>query len=195
MAPLAQPDAIAHADWGSAAAKRIVATAQLGPGGVYLAHMAQPVGDGGSLLERMGVGGTPTRTLLGFDFPIGLPRAYADRAEIENFSAWLRGLDVDAPFFSVADDLSEVSIDRPFLPRNLTEKSPGIKSRFRAALGLSASESLRLCERAHAERGPASETLLDPRSEGRRQGDPRRLARCDQARTPGFEPSVRDLAV
>lgn len=62
----ALPDAIAHADWGTAEAKRMVATAERGRGGVYVAHKARTVGQAGALPERMGVAGTPTTVLLGF---------------------------------------------------------------------------------------------------------------------------------
>ena len=164
------PDAIAHADLGTAQAKRMVATAELGPGGVYVAHEARIVGQTGALRERMRVAGTPRTVLLGFDFPIGVPRAYAARAGIENFATWLRGLNTGAPLFTVADDISEVSIERPFFPRiNVTEKSPGLKEQFRAALGLSPQESLRRCDAAHTERGAASEMFwtLGPKAVGK----------------------------
>ena len=72
------PDRIAHADWGTAAAKRVVATAEL-VDGAYHAHAPRTVGESGGLIERMGLAARTGRTtLLGFDFPIGVPRAYAD---------------------------------------------------------------------------------------------------------------------
>jgi hypothetical protein len=84
------PAWIAHADWGSAPAKRVVATAELGDG-VYLAHAPETVAGAGGLLERMHVAaGQRQPTLLGFDFPIGVPPAYARIAGIENFAAWFR---------------------------------------------------------------------------------------------------------
>lgn len=168
-AGLTLPEAIAHADWGTAQAKRMVATAELGLGGVYVAHEARIVGQTGALRERMHVAGTPRTVLLGFDFPIGVPRAYAARAGIENFATWLRGLNAGAPLFTVADDISDVSIERPFFPRNVTEKSPGLKEQFRAALGLSPQESLRRCDAAHAQRGAASEMFwtLGPKAVGK----------------------------
>jgi DNA-3-methyladenine glycosylase I len=163
------PKAIAHADWGTAEAKRVVATAELDTGGAYVAHKARVVGMHGPLSERMGVTGTPSATLLGFDFPIGVPRAYAARAAIGNFASWMRGLDIDAPLFSVADEIGEVSIVRPFFPRNVTQRSPGLKEQFRAALGLTASESLRSCDAAHPDRGAASEMFwtLGPKAVGK----------------------------
>jgi hypothetical protein len=108
-------------------------------------------------------------SLLGFDFPIGVPRAYAQRAGIENFATWFRELDCDSPSFEVAADISEVTIARPFFPRNITTKSPGIKHEFRAALGLTAAESLRRCDAAHGQRGAASEMFwtLGPKAVGK----------------------------
>jgi hypothetical protein len=163
------PDVIAHADWGTAIAKRIVATAELEADGGYVAHQARIVAQADSLLERMRVASVPGTALLGFDFPIGVPRAYADRAGIKNFATWLRELDPNAAVFQVATHVSEVSIGRPFFPRNVTEKSPGLKGQFRAALGLSADESLRRCDAAHEQRVAASEMFwtLGPKAVGK----------------------------
>ena len=80
----------------------MVATAEL-EGGVYRVRSPRTVGEVGGLIERMGLTAAAGRsTLLGFDFPIGIPRAYALRAGIANFAVWFRNLDLDSPFFSVA---------------------------------------------------------------------------------------------
>jgi hypothetical protein len=163
------PEWIGHADWGSAPAKCVVATAQLRDG-VYVAHAPRQVAAAGGLLERMHVAADArAMTLLGFDFPIGLPRAYAEQAGIRNFSAWFAGLDIGSSFFEIAGDLDDVSLERPFFPRNISLKSPGIKQRFRARLGLSASASLRLCDRADGAGGAASEMFwsLGPQAVGK----------------------------
>jgi hypothetical protein len=74
------PARLAHADWGSAPGKRIVATAEL-DAGIYRAHAPRRVLEAGGLLERMHLGdGAGASTLLGFDFPVGVPRAYARSA-------------------------------------------------------------------------------------------------------------------
>jgi hypothetical protein len=145
----------------------VVATAQLRDGR-YVAHAPQRVGSAGALLDRMHVG-ERTPTLLGFDFPIGLPRVYAERAGVRNFTDWLSELDAGSQFFDVADRLSEVSLARPFFPRKLTSKAPGIKQQFRAKLGLSAQAALRRCDRAHAARRAASEMFwtLGPQAVGK----------------------------
>ena len=78
------PGWIAHADWGASAAKRVVATAEL-RGDEYVVHAPRLVGGDGELVERMHVAPGPLRpALLGFDFPIGLPRAYAELAGIDD---------------------------------------------------------------------------------------------------------------
>jgi hypothetical protein len=150
------PDRVAHADWGTAPAKRAVASAELRDG-VFRAHAPSVFGGTGRLLENMGLHGASARTLLGFDFPIGLPRTYAAQAGADRFLDWLRSLPAQAPLFDVAADIAEVSPARPFFPRSITVKSPGIKARFREALGLSDGEVLRRCDRKHCTRSAASE--------------------------------------
>jgi hypothetical protein len=164
------PGWIAHADWGASAAKRVAAVAKL-HGDEYVVYAPRPVGPDGGLLDRMYVSGArPGRpALLGFDFPIGLPRAYAELAEIEDFAGWVRGLDPSSEFFSVSDCVADVSVARPFFPRRIARKSPGIKQAFRAALGLSAASALRRCDLAHCGRRAASEMFwaLGPQAVGK----------------------------
>jgi hypothetical protein len=163
------PGWIAHADWGASPSKRVVATAEL-RAGQYVAHAPQMVGGTGGLLERMRVPpGSDRPALLGFDFPIGVPRAYAQLAEIDDFAGWLRRLDPSSEFFAVSDDVADVSLARPFFPRRIAHKSPGIKHEFRAALGLSAPDALRRCDLGHCRRGAASEMFwtLGPQAVGK----------------------------
>jgi hypothetical protein len=150
------PDRVAHADWGTAPAKRAIASAELRDGAFH-ARAPSVFGGTGRLLEDMGLGGASAQTLLGFDFPIGLPRAYAARAGANRFLEWLRSLPNDAPLFEVASDIADVSPARPFFPRSITLKSPGIKARYRHAIGLSNDEVLRRCDRKHCTRNAASE--------------------------------------
>ena len=163
------PGWIAHADWGASAAKRVVTTAELRDG-EYVAHAPRPLAGAGGLLERMHVPARPGRpALLGFDLPIGVPRAYAKLAGIDTFAGWLRELDPSCRLFSVADDVADVSVARPFFPGRIAHKSPGIKREFRAALGLSAAGALRRCDLAHCRRGAASEMFwaLGPKAVGK----------------------------
>jgi hypothetical protein len=136
----------------------------------YVAHAPRLVGGAGGPLERMHVpAGSGRPALLGFDFPIGVPRAYAKLAGIEEFTTWLRRLDPACEFFDVADDVADVSVARPFFPTRLACKSPGIKREFRAALGLSAAGALRRCDLAHCRRRAASEMFwtLGPQAVGK----------------------------
>jgi hypothetical protein len=144
----------------------VVATAER-RGDVFVARAPRAVGNGGGLLERMRVAAGPA--LLGFDFPLGVPRAYADLAGIDNFATWLRRLDPRDELFAVASDVADVSVARPFFPRRIAHRSPGIKAEFYAALGLSAASAFRQCDLAHCRRGAASEVFwtLGPKAVGK----------------------------
>jgi hypothetical protein len=136
----------------------------------YVAHSPRLVGEAGGLLERMHApAGSGGPALLGFDFPIGVPRAYAKLAGIEEFTVWMRRLDPACDFFDPAGEVADVSVARPFFPRRLTRKSPGIKREFRAALGLSATGALRRCDLGHCRRRAASEMFwaLGPQAVGK----------------------------
>jgi len=150
------PDRVAHADWGTAPAKRAVASVELRDG-AFRAHVPSIFGHSGRLIEDMGLHGRPGRTLLGFDFPIGLPRAFATRAGADEYVNWLRSLRGDTTLFDVAADIADVSPARPFFPQNISVRSHGIKSKFREALGLSPADVLRRCDRKHCTRNAASE--------------------------------------
>ena len=150
------PDWVAHADWGTAPAKRAVALAELHDGS-FRARAPSIFGHSGQLLDDIGLHGRRGRRLLGFDFPIGLPRAYAAQAGADTYLSWLRSLPDDTTLFDVAADIADVSPARPFFPQNITAKSPGIKAKFREALGLSAENVLRRCDHRHCTRNAASE--------------------------------------
>jgi hypothetical protein len=173
-----RPGSIAHADWGVSGAKRAVAAAEF-EGDRYLAHAPQVVASEGPLVERMGVGSTARGALLGFDFPIGLPQAFGSRVDCSVFSDWFRGLDPASEFFQVAKTVEDASVARPFFPVNIRTKSPGIKERWRSALGLTKEELFRACEFGHGDRRTASEMFLDPRPGSRRQGNPERVEHGD----------------
>lgn len=166
---LPAPGWIAHADWGSAPRKRVAVAARRQDGG-YVVHRPHVVGRDGPLVQCLGIDLARGETaLLGFDFPIGVPRRYAALAGIASFGRWLREVDLSAPFFSVAATLDEVSVGRPFFPARIATRSPGIKRAFHERLGLSAAEALRLCDRAHTGRRAASELFwtLGPRAAGK----------------------------
>jgi len=125
------PRVVAHADWGVGTAKRWVAVAVLGADGRYRALAPRPVGPEGPVLERLGVAPDAPRSgvVLGFDFPIGLPRAYARRVGIADFRTTLGGFGRGewAAFYSVAKTAAEIGLYRPFYP--LRPGSKGERSR------------------------------------------------------------------
>jgi hypothetical protein len=108
------PAPVAHADWSVDARKRWLARATLLPDGRYRATGPQPVRPLDSLLKRLEAEAGAGPILLGFDFPIGLPRAYAELRRIGDFVAELRRF--DDRFYDVAAQPDEISLDRPFYP-------------------------------------------------------------------------------
>jgi hypothetical protein len=88
--------------------------------------------------------------MVGFDFPIGLPRAYAAVAGISSFPQFLDVLGSPPweEFDVVARRPSEITLHRPFYPA-----VPGGTKREHLchALGLTAPELRRVCEAADAE--------------------------------------------
>ncbi|MEL0012611.1 MAG: hypothetical protein VW881_04170 [Alphaproteobacteria bacterium] len=156
--PVPQPPAlIAHADWSTNPKKRAIARALRMADGSYTALTPEPVRDLPDLFARLraaaGAGGT---ALMGFDFPIGLPRAYAKAARIDRFVPTLRQLGHGSWkfFYDPAEDASQISVRRPFYPQR-----PGGTKRQHLidALGLSGAHDLfRRCDRPTDLRGAAS---------------------------------------
>ena len=152
----ASPALVAHADWGSTPGRRSVAKA-LWEGDRYVAHAPGPVGEPETLLGRLrreAEGRGPV--LVGFDFPIGVPTAYAARAGIGDFRALLPELGRGewADFYRVAEDPEEIGPRRPFYPQR-----PGGTRLVHLldALGVgSRDDLLRRCERARPGRNPAA---------------------------------------
>ena len=116
-AGLRLPEVVAHADWGLAHAGRWVARALLQADGSYRASAPEPAGAGPDLVTRLlgeARGGT---VLLGVDFPIGVPAAFAMRAGIGDFLAWLRRGPPDS-WYAAASTREEIATERPFYPRS-----------------------------------------------------------------------------
>lgn len=148
------PALIIHADWSSSPHKRWMCAATL-DAGVY--RLAKPVLVGSaSHLVRMAVqfakgGGT----VLGFDFPIGVPKAYARRAGIGRFLDLLPELGAGPwhEFFTLAERPSHVSIRRPFYPAR-----PGGTRQEHLVSGLgvnSIDDLLRRCDFGNGDRNKA----------------------------------------
>jgi hypothetical protein len=89
------PALVAHADWSAHPAKRWMARALLQPGGGYLVLPPVRVGALDGFWAWLQAVAPTGPILVGFDFPIGLPAAYADRVGIEDFPAALDEFDGD----------------------------------------------------------------------------------------------------
>jgi hypothetical protein len=141
-------DLVAHADWGSDPRKRLVATARRTAGRYQIVSLA-PAPDG-DLLAKLAERYRPFRAVIGFDFPIGLPRAYAAAVGARSFPEFLGQLGA-APwleFDRVAGHPAEISLRRPFYPAR-----PGGTRRqdLYDGLGLSAQQVRRRCDGSDAE--------------------------------------------
>ena len=122
--------------------------------------------------------------LVGFDFPIGLPAAYAKRVGIEDFATALAGFGQGrlARFLRGRAQPEQIALARPFYPAR-----PGGRSRRQLVDGLRARDlapsapALRSRDREPPGRLP---DVLDARRQPGRQGRDRRLARSAGARAP-----------
>lgn len=113
------PDLVAHADWSAHPRKRWMAQARLDEGSRYDAMAPQRVDDPRDLFDHLRAQAGPSGAILvGFDFPIGLPQAYAAMAGIREFLDCLpefgQGEWVD--FYEVAALPREIHLRRPFYP-------------------------------------------------------------------------------
>lgn len=153
---LHKPRLVVHADWGSSPAKRRMARAVLGEDGIYAAFAPESVGELHSYLEtllRQAGGGA---VVVGFDFPIGVPCAYAANCCIYNFVHVLPQLGANewAYFYRLAELPQEIAVWRPFYPyRPGNAKQKHLTDRLCVD---SIDQLLRHCERARPGRPAAS---------------------------------------
>ena len=116
---LPQPRLVAHADWSISPGKRWLCIAERASDGGYHIAAPTPVGAPGELprvlLDRAG----QESVLLGVDFPLGLPMAYARLAGVTSFADLLPKLGYDewTEFFELCDVAEDISLTRPFYPR------------------------------------------------------------------------------
>jgi hypothetical protein len=150
------PRIVAHADWGSNPKKRWMCVADLSDQGVYQVSDPELVGEPGTLIARLQARADTHSVLVGFDFPIGVPSAYAERTGISYFPDTLPELGTEnwASFYDVAASPEQISPKRPFYPM----RPGGTKQQhLMDALDVdSMSELLRACEHGNDSRGPAS---------------------------------------
>lgn len=150
-----RPAIVAHADWGLSPRKRWVAIARLNTfSDTYEAVAPSPDGDPATLLRRLAAEGEGS-ALAGFDFPIGVPMAYAEAIGVKSFRSLLAlaGNHEWRDFYRVAERPSDISLRRPFYPQR-----PGGCSQSHLVSGLgvaSIQDLLRECERATATRRQA----------------------------------------
>jgi hypothetical protein len=106
---------LAHADWSVAAPKRMLARGTFADGRANL-EAVEPVGEFSTLVQRLEAARRPV--LLGVDFPLGVPLAWAQRAKVDSFRGLLAqaGQGRFARFFEVASSPEELHPTRPFYP-------------------------------------------------------------------------------
>lgn len=152
-----KPAIVVHADWSTDPKKRWLVRAVL-DGDVYQVGAPELVGDVSSLFLRNSRLAGSGSMVMGFDFPIGLPDAYARLTQVASFSELLPLLGSDRweRFFDVAERPSEISATRPFYPLRSGKKGEHKQADLVAALGVtSMSDVLRRCDRAQAGRNAA----------------------------------------
>lgn len=141
---------VVHCDWGTAPKKRRMAIADRCVDGSWRAHPVALVGALDTLLERARAGVSDDQSvLIGFDFPIGVPVAYARAVGASSFVDLLARLQSEgrSEFFEVCRVPAEISPARPFYPRNGSPKGSTSRARHYDALGLSRDDLLRECDR------------------------------------------------
>ena len=149
------PGLVVHADWGSAPGKRWMTVAEL-QGPRYTVDVPESVGELSTFFRRLLERAGGARVVVGFDFPIGLPVAYAQRAGIGSFLEALPqfGSGVWARFYDVAEKAEDISIYRPFYPLR-----PGSTEHAHLLRGVGVDSIDRLrrrCERSRPDRKAAS---------------------------------------
>jgi hypothetical protein len=147
---------VAHCDWSTVDRKQWLAVGRVDADGGAIAEGPERVGDAATLIDRLRQRANGSAVLVGFDFPIGVPTAYAQRAGIGAFPGFLSALAAgDRPhFFDVAAHPTDISVDRPFYPA-----IPGRSKQQHLvdALGVGGMDDLRrVCERPSGGRRAAA---------------------------------------
>lgn len=112
-------------------------------------HLPEQVEDVTTLFSRLRARSPADQPsiFIGFDFPIGLPRAYGALTGLSNFTEALRcfGKGDWKDWFSSSEDRTDISVFRPFYPFRPGGRK---KEHVLTGLGLSSGQDLlRLCER------------------------------------------------
>ena len=136
---------LVHSDWSTSAAKRWFAEARRTSSGWFV-EAPRRVGRLNDFLNDLL--GLPQPTLAGFDFPVGVPAAYAQKAKVSRFTELLEVLGAGdwLEFYRVCEEDKEISLRRPFYPRVSSSKARQVH--LLAALGVGDIDALRrACER------------------------------------------------
>jgi hypothetical protein len=146
---------ITHADWSINAKKRWMAIASLQADGNWAVLDPIRVDDPSLVIYRLReLAGETGCVLAGFDFPIGFPSAYAQKAGVTDFLTLLPHLGEKEweQFYNPAETPGQISLYHPFYPQ-----SPGGTKRehLERGLGLDFEQLYRLCETAHENRSAA----------------------------------------
>lgn len=143
-----KPDLVVHCDWSTDPNKRWMAVAHRDSGRWHIGE-PEPVGTTTDFLQRLRrrASSAKPRQFVGFDFPIGVPKAYGEQTGLIDFLAALKtfGHGDWSNWFHPCDDRTQISIRRPFYPAR-----PGGRRRehLLTGLGLANGEDLlRECER------------------------------------------------
>lgn len=140
-------ETLVHADWSMSPKKRWAARARRVAGN-WQVEDPYPVGSCAALLDHCFGAIADGPVLVGFDFPIGVPAAFAANAGITSFrdALPLLGEGRWKDFFHVAETPGDISLERPFYPRSSAKGAT--RAALVAALGMSRYEELlRMCER------------------------------------------------
>lgn len=153
---LRQPALVAHADWSSAAKKRWLCVALRDGRNAYRLFAPEPVGPLDDLLDRLkDRAGANGRVLFGFDFPLGVPLAYAKAVGINDFRRALANFGSGRwhSFFDVAARPRDITPWRPFYP---ARSGRARRRHLEAGLGLAFLDLLRIVDRPTPTRRAAS---------------------------------------
>ena len=118
----------------------------------------RPVGDIGTLFDRLLAEANGAPVALGADLPIGVPRAYAAQRPERDFLDFLARTPSWPNFYRVCTSLDELGPERPFYPARALKGMT--RAAHAAALNLGGPRGLsRACDRATRER-PAGAPLF-----------------------------------
>jgi hypothetical protein len=116
------------------------------------------VGTTGSWRKRLDIPAAISGTaLVGFDFPIGVPAAYARLAGITSFRDALTNFGTGdwQDFYNVCKSPAEISLHRPFFPNSCPLPGACRREHLTTALGMQWSDLYRQCERKTVDRRAA----------------------------------------